>query len=129
MLTPTELAEKLAAIVPPPHANQTLYHGVLAAHAAWRAEVIPKATPTAEPRRPKLTQACIEPPSASLGWADLLLRVFHDDAFLCPTCSKPMRIRSVVTDPRAARRILAGLTRARAPPLPSPGGEDRVAQS
>lgn len=41
-LSPVELAEKLAAIIPPPRANQTLYAGILAGNAAWRAEVVPK---------------------------------------------------------------------------------------
>ena len=33
-LSPLELTERLAAIVPPPRMNQVRYHGVLAAHAA-----------------------------------------------------------------------------------------------
>jgi hypothetical protein len=36
VLSPQELVERLAAIVPPPRKNQILYHGVLAAHSAWR---------------------------------------------------------------------------------------------
>ena len=32
-LTPLELAEKLAAIVPPAISNQVLYHGILAGNA------------------------------------------------------------------------------------------------
>ena len=34
--TPAELVERLAALVPPPHKNQVLYHGVLAPRSAWR---------------------------------------------------------------------------------------------
>ena len=45
LFTPAELVEKLAALVPPPHANQILYHGVLAPHAAWRKEVVPRPPP------------------------------------------------------------------------------------
>lgn len=41
-LSTLEFVEKLAAIIPPPRANQTLYAGVLAGNAAWRAEVVPK---------------------------------------------------------------------------------------
>ena len=41
-LSPVELVEKLAAIIPPPRANQVIYAGVLAGNAAWRKEVVPK---------------------------------------------------------------------------------------
>jgi len=40
-LSPVDLVEKLSAIVPPPHLNTVLYHGVLAPNAAWRQEVVP----------------------------------------------------------------------------------------
>jgi hypothetical protein len=39
--TPVELVERLCSLVPPPRANQVLYHGVLAANASWRREVVP----------------------------------------------------------------------------------------
>lgn len=41
-LSPLELTEKLAALVPPFRSNQLLYAGVLAGNAAWRGEVVPK---------------------------------------------------------------------------------------
>jgi hypothetical protein len=46
--SPQELVERLSSLVPPPRKNQILYHGVLAAHSAWRALVVPK--PIARPR-------------------------------------------------------------------------------
>jgi hypothetical protein len=139
VLSPQELVERLASLVPPPRKNQILYHGVLAAHSAWRAEVVPK--PIAQPgaRKPRLTAAHVANrpagpetrKDAGLGWADLLLRVFGEDGFRCPTGAMPMKLRSVVTAPTIARRVLAGLTRAsaRAPPAPSSGGDDREAQA
>ena len=36
------LVEKPAALVPPPFVNTIVYRGVLAGHAAWRREVVPK---------------------------------------------------------------------------------------
>ena len=140
VLSPQELVERLAALVPPPRKNQILYHGVLAAHSAWRARVVPR--PAAQPsaRQPKLVPAPAVNPVAGtgrrdadtrLGWADLLLRVFGEDGFRCPTCAMPMRLRSVVTDSTVARRVLAGLTRAlaRVPPPPTAGGDDRGART
>ena len=40
--TPTAFLERLAVLVPRPHVNLVLYHGVLAPRAAWRAEVVPR---------------------------------------------------------------------------------------
>ena len=37
---PLDLIAKLAALIPRPHKNLTLYHGVLAANAAWRKRVV-----------------------------------------------------------------------------------------
>ena len=41
MLSPEELFEKLAALVPPPRLNLVRYHGVLAPNAADRALIVP----------------------------------------------------------------------------------------
>ena len=50
-LSALEFVEKLAAIIPPPRANQTLYAGVLAGNAAWRAEVVPKVATSTPAKR------------------------------------------------------------------------------
>ena len=43
--SPEELLEKLAALVPPPRLNLVRYHGVLAPHAAGRAQIVPGPKP------------------------------------------------------------------------------------
>ena len=45
VLPPEELLEKLAALVPPPRLNLVRYHGVLAPHAADRAQIVPDPKP------------------------------------------------------------------------------------
>ncbi len=56
-MTELEFVEKLAALVPPPHANQVLYHGVFGPSAAWRDQVVPAPTRArAEPRLPEQGQ-------------------------------------------------------------------------
>ena len=40
LFEPVEFLEKLAAVTPRPEINLVLYHGVLAPHARWRAEVV-----------------------------------------------------------------------------------------
>lgn len=54
--TAEELAERLCAIVPPPRANQTVYHGIFAGNSAWRPEVVPKPPPVSA-REKKRRQA------------------------------------------------------------------------
>ena len=82
--TPLAFLERLVALVPPPRAHQTLYHGVLARRSAWRSRVVPE---PAEPRKrgPTLC-ATHRPASRWVPWADLLLRVFEQDGFACPVC-------------------------------------------
>ena len=41
-MTPLELLPRLAALVPPPRYPLTRFHGVLAPHAAWRREIVPR---------------------------------------------------------------------------------------
>lgn len=51
-------------------------------------------------------------------WAELLQRAFEVDALCCPKCGGRMRVRSAITDPTVAARILWCLALpSRAPPL------------
>ena len=86
-LSPQELIEKLAALVPPRRLNLVRYHGVLAPNAADRARIVPG--PKEEtPKADRCARA--EPTPAQrrhrLAWADLLRRVFRIDVSVCPTC-------------------------------------------
>lgn len=123
VFTPAELVEKLAALVPPPRSHQVLYHGIFAANAAWRKEIVPKPkaeTPEEVARREgrKLVQVTVkvDSPNAQPTWADLLSRVFGEDGWRCPDCGGPLRLRCVVFNPPAATRIIEGLRRATGPP-------------
>ncbi|MBN9166142.1 MAG: transposase [Myxococcales bacterium] len=42
VMLPVELLARLAALVPPPRYPLVRYHGVLAPHAAWRREIVPR---------------------------------------------------------------------------------------
>ena len=110
VFSPSELVERLVALVPPPRANQVIYRGLLAANAAWRAELFPSPPPespeTAKARRAKrLTRhprmrLAGERPS----WNDLLERVFRVDGFACPGCGGALALRCVVVNLPATRR-------------------------
>ena len=84
---------------------------MLAAHASWRKEVVPK--PVERPRRPKLTKTPKD--DARPGWADLLARVFAVDGWQC-VCGRIMEVRTIVIRPPTTTRVLTGLERATGPP-------------
>jgi len=117
-LSPSELVERLSAIIPPPRANTIIYRGVLAGNSAWRKEVIPK--PPADRRvaraAVKLARGSrINEASQRVPWVELLKRVFKKDGYECGWCGGRMVLRCVVVG-QAAGRILAGLERATGPP-------------
>jgi hypothetical protein len=120
VLAPEELLEKLAALVPPPRLNLVRYHGVLAANAADRSQIVPGpkeqvealAAPTSDGERPTAQRR------HRLAWAVLLARVFQFDVTECPTCGGRMKIVAAVTDPRSIGRYLKGVGLPwRAPPI------------
>ena len=118
-LSPQELIEKLAALVPPRRLNLVRYHGVLAPNAADRARIVPG--PKEEtPKADRCARA--EPTPAQrrhrLAWADLLRRVFRIDVSVCPVCGGHMKIVAALTDPRSIQCYLEGVgLPSRAPPI------------
>jgi hypothetical protein len=121
-LTPMELVEKLAALVPPPRCNTILYHGVLAARSRWRSRILPTPPEHAQDQPDQVATRLVPPDRANTSsrwapWATLLWRVFGTQGWLCPTCGTQMTLRAVVVRPPATIRVLRGLHRAaRAPP-------------
>ena len=75
LLSPVELLEKLAALVPPPRLNLIRYHGVLAPSARDRASIVPgrENDPASE------SESAHGPCSHRLSWCQLLTRVFSID--------------------------------------------------
>ena len=101
--TPLAFLERLVALVPPPRAHQTLYHGVLARRSAWRSRVVPKGA-EARKRGPTLC-ATYRPASRWVPWAG----------------PPPVFEQEVFADSHALRALLFGLPRLRrahAPPGP-----------
>ena len=100
VLSPEELLEKLAALVPPPRLNLVRYHGVLAPNAADRAQIVPG--PKEEVEAPAECTGEGEEIRAQrrhrLAWAVLLARVFQFDVTKWPACGGRMKIVAAVTD-------------------------------
>ena len=121
LLSPDELIEKLAALVPPPRLNLVRYHGVVAPHAADRSRIVPGPATTADEAEDGTGHVHAGAgPSVRhrLSWAKLLARVFRIDVSVCPDCGGPMRVIAALTEPASIRRCLQGMgLSGRAPPI------------
>jgi hypothetical protein len=119
ILSPMELIEKLAALVPPPRVNLVRYHGILAPHAKDRDKVVPKKPDGEELRKTRGLS------KNRLLWAALLARTFGLSVETCPHCGGRMRVVAALIDRASVKRYLEGvglsadipvLAPARAPP-------------
>jgi hypothetical protein len=137
-LTPLELLDRLARLVPPPRIHRHRYHGALAPNARLRSAVVTLGRPVAaevappadllsgadSPRAEPVPEPRIGA-SARIPWAHLLARIYEVLPVLCPVCHGEMRVIAFLTDPPVVRGILRhlgisdrppALTPARAPP-------------
>ena len=103
ILSPLELIEKLAALVPPPRVNLVRYHGVLAPHAKDRDKIVPK-----KPNEEELLKTRGLSKNRLL-WSALLARTFGVNTETCPKCGGRMRIVAALTDSASVRRYLEGV--------------------
>ena len=123
-LTPLELLEPLAALVPPPRVHRHRYFGVLAPNSPWRAAVTaraPAAAPTPPTPPPELPVA--EPAhhrAARYAWAMLLARIYEVFLLACSRCGAQMRIIAFITDPATIHDLLRHLGEPTAPPRIAP---------
>jgi len=114
-LSPLELLEKLAALVPLPRMHLVRYGGCLAPHSHLREAIIPT-------RR----QQGVDEPEASTAasrwsWARLLKRVFALDMARCPWCQRgTLRIIAAITHGEVIQMILRHLKLAVDPPPIAP---------
>jgi hypothetical protein len=135
---PEDLLARLCAMVPPQRWHLIRFHGVFAAHASLRSQVIPS-PPTSDEHATDATGAqlelfagvgaCTGNADASCDserrapsrkpWAWLLRHVFAPDVSTCERCGAKMRWKEVATTPDAIARLLArdGLHSGPDPPL------------
>jgi len=122
---PVDLIGKIAAIIPRPHINLIIYHGVLAPRAKWRkrAVVYGRPVPTlavenADEENPVETKE----PGRYTDWATLMKRTFGLDVLECPKCHGRMKLIALIDQPAVIQKILkhlglpADIPRARPPP-------------
>ena len=126
---PSELIDRLAALVPPPRFHMVRYHGVLASRSKYRSRVVPSGAAQED----ATDESCGHAPSTSetshspsperhernYTWSELMKRVFETDVLRCTVCThEPMRILSAIHPPKATRKILDHLgLPSRAPPI------------
>jgi hypothetical protein len=122
---PLAFLERLAALVPRPHAHLLAYHGVLAPSAQWRDKIVPGPRASTEsdyvstePRaayssRPATSSspdsnAALSSPARTrrLRWSELLRRVFAVDVLTCPDCGGACQLIAMITEGLVVRRIL-----------------------
>src|SRR5437879_1778755 len=114
-LSPVELLEKLAALVPLPRVHLVRYGGCLAPHSSLRGAI----TPT--PRQQGMDKEETDTTSPHWSWAQLLKRVFALDMARCPWCPQgALRIIAAITHGEVIRKILRHLKLAVDPPPIAP---------
>jgi hypothetical protein len=109
---PLDFLAKLAALIPRPHKNLVLYHGVLAARSRWRARIV------AYKRGAELattSESSVDRPAATRrgAWADLMRRAFGYDLLACDRCGGKLVYLSCILRRDVIAKILA-----RAGPVP-----------
>ena len=118
LLDPLELIEKLSVLIPSPRFHLLRFHGLLAPHAAWRAQILPSVRDAVDQDvgaagtglRPVAGDG--SPPSSGstgLSWAALMKRVFALDVLLCPRCGGRRRIVGVYSGGQRLRDLLERL--------------------
>jgi hypothetical protein len=108
------MADRLAALIPPPHTHRHRYHGVLASNATLRAAVTALAWAASKGAQQQAGQekegaedaveALWRSPARYL-WAMLLARIYESAPLACPQCGADMRIIAFVTDGVSVRRV------------------------
>jgi DNA-directed RNA polymerase subunit RPC12/RpoP len=128
LLSPLELIERIAALVPPPRQHRHRYFGVLAPNAPLRAAVtalVPEAV-TAQSTPPVKSSSGEQPTEtphrspARYLWAMLLARIYEVFPLTCMRCGAEMRIVAFITEATPVQRILSHIGESAAPPRIAP---------
>jgi hypothetical protein len=85
----------LAALVRPPRANLTRFHGVFAPNSRYRARVVPGRKKPLGGKERSDEEATLFERRASMTWAQRLKRVFGIDIETCPACRGAVGIVAV----------------------------------
>jgi hypothetical protein len=127
ILSPLELIERIAALVPPPRQHRHRYYGVLAPTAPVRAAVTALATDgVATPPSAPAQRADDKPPEtpfrspARYLWAMLLARLYEAFPLTCPQCGTQLRLVAFITAAAPVQRLRDPIGEPAAPPRIAP---------
>src|SRR5262245_58099966 len=100
---------RLAALVPPPRAHLTRYHGVFAPNSKLRAAVTPACRGVRAPKQAErgADEKPAMPPHMAMTWARRLKRVFGIEIERCAGCGGKLRIIASIEQPEVIARILS----------------------
>ena len=123
MLTPLELIDKIAALIPPPRAHRHRYYGVLAPNSPLRTAVTALASmPVVAPLPVVATETEVPPRRAASHylWVMLLARIYETLPLVCPICQAQMRIIAFIDDADTVWKILDHIGEPAPPPRIAP---------
>jgi hypothetical protein len=126
---PLTFLTRLAAQIPPPRRHTITYHGVLAAAAAKRDQIVPESAEDRlqSPRRAPHSAGRSADARANrrrsrperFTWAELIRRTLLLDILACP-CGARRRVLALVCDPAQIHRYLSHLGLPTSPPPRAP---------
>ena len=136
-LTPFELLDRLADLIPQPRRHRHRYHGVFAPNHLLRPAVTALAVGNVGKQRDaaagghggdgRATGACCDAQAkprshgtSRIAWAKLLARVGEEFPLECPNCGGDIRLIAFITEPGPIRKILTHLGEPLEPPPVSP---------
>jgi len=122
LLSPLELLEKLAALVPPSKTHQIRHFGVFGSHSQWRSKVVPKP----EKRKGFAPDSGYDPKKVkNTLWARMLSKTFGVDVSVCPECGAEMKVVAMVHDQMQIARYLRHIGLDAHPPPVAPPRYDQ----
>ena len=107
-------------VIPRPHINLIIYHGVLAPNAKLRKQVVKYGRESDSEPKTKETEEQENTKPKHYKWAELMKRVFDLDVLCCPKCSGRLQLISLIEDPPVIKKILKHLGLPTELPTPSP---------
>jgi hypothetical protein len=106
---PLDFLSKLAALVPRPHKNLIVYHGVISPHARLRQRVVAYGRePSAAEPAPAAAGAVV-PKHKRAQWLELMRRAFGYDLLHCPSCGGKMVLLACIMQRALITKILSHL--------------------
>ena len=108
-MSPPQLLQCLAALVPRPMLHLIRFHGVLAPHAKLEAQIVTNAPVTVAGARNYHAKTAPASAPACMSWACLLKRVFDIGIERCAKGGGRLQIIAAIEDPQAIVKILTHL--------------------